>query len=362
MSCLTEERLVEMMDGGGLDSATRPEEEHLEACEACQEAWGSVAAAGEVLAAGRSSRIGRLGWALPIVAAAGLLAIVGLVLGRPGGEGRGKPVVRTVEELARDLVEGTEEESRAAREHLSARGEEAVASLVACRSRHRGSPRLRLLQDQIFALKRARHADDPEKLAVLRKLETTKVDMRFVSTQLGDVVDFMRDLSGLNLVLDPGLPAGSPVVELDAKETSFREILDLVCTVRDLDFDLRYGVVWISAPRRLWLGPGGDAAGVLPLNNRWAEQLLEGEDGAVADKLRAIRMNFELTGAPLAAVLAYLREISGLRIEAGAEVPDRSFSLRVTDVRMENVLELLTIPVGLDARIEGGVVRLVPSR
>lgn len=364
MSCLSEERFVEMLDGGGLETATEPEQAHLESCGACQDAWATVAAAGEVLGGSRPRGIGRFGRGFPILAAAAvLLAIVGIVLWRPGEVGRTKPPP-TAEELVGDLVEGSDERSRAARDLLLGRGPEVLPALVACRKQHSSSARVRALQDLIFALKRARLPDDPETRAVLRKLETMTIDLKFEQARLEDVVAFVMDFSGLNVVLDPGLAEGirTATMNLEVKGTPLREALDLVCTVRDLDFDLRYGVVLVSSPRRLWLGPGGDAAGVLPLNNHWADHPLEGKDKEVSDKLRAVRITLDMSNAPLSAIADYLKEISELRIEVAVEAAERSMSLRVADVRLEHAIELLTLPLGLDARIEGGTVRLAVPR
>src|SRR6185295_3434335 len=80
MSCLAEERFVELLDQGGLD-ATKPEEQaHLERCESCRDSWATIAAAGEVLVEARPRSASRESRLIPMIAAAAmLLTIIGVV-------------------------------------------------------------------------------------------------------------------------------------------------------------------------------------------------------------------------------------------------------------------------------------------
>ena len=387
MSCLSEERFVEMLDGGGLEAATGTEQSHLESCDGCQDGWASVAAAAEVLGEARPRRVERFALGFPmLVAAAILLAIFGIILLQPENDGGKKPVPQTPEEIVATLVEGSEDESRRARELLSSRGYDLVPLLVACRKRYRTSPRYRDLQETIYALKRAHHADDPEKLAILERMDPIKITLGNMRGTLKYVIGLFREFTAINFVLDPGLTdeARSAEIYLDIEDMPLREALDLVCTVGDLDFDLRYGVVWISTPRRMWLGEGGDATNVLPMNNHWTDQLLVGEDKAAADKLRSLFMWIQKTmvdimneergisktvllddltqthGESLITIVDLVREFTGVKLEMATGVADRPISILVSNIPLEHFLELLTIPFGLDVRIEGGTVRVGP--
>ncbi len=60
---------------------------------------------------------------------------------------------------------------------------------------------------------------DPEwELAIQRKLETTKIDIDFTDTQLEDIVDFLREYSGINIEMDGKLRADGTL----AKKITFQ--------------------------------------------------------------------------------------------------------------------------------------------
>jgi len=359
MNCVAEEQFVEMLDRGGLDEARAEERAHLEACGACRQTWATLAAAGEVLSGARS-RSGK-GWrTVPLVAAAAmLLGVLAVVVVRSA------PLLRPSDEVPREtlspedavklFVDGSQEQSAWARERLLEGGRSVIATLVRARPGYRGRARFAALQDLIYRLKAATWGEEvePEFLAILRKLDEMKLDLSLQQSRLQDVLSAVREISGLNIVGDPTLAVdvGAQRLDLDAKGETLRYVLDLICTVTGLDYDVRYGVLWIGGPEQLW-----PAQGLARLENAWVGQDLNLQDKETAGKLRAIRITVDMQNAPLSALVDYLREISGLTLTLQPPAGDAALSIKAQDVRFRHVLEMITLPFGLDARIENGSV------
>src|SRR5262245_48998561 len=79
MTCIQEERFVEMADNGGLDAADASERAHFRECAACRESWSLVAATDGLLR--ESVRPApRTSWLPTFVAAAAVILAVGFVL------------------------------------------------------------------------------------------------------------------------------------------------------------------------------------------------------------------------------------------------------------------------------------------
>ena len=353
MSCLAEERFVEILDRGGLD-ATRPEErEHLDACDACRESWATVAAAAEILAEARPKAArGRL---VPVLAAAAmLLAIVGVIVWKsspPPVEKPRDPVVL--------LLEGAPEDVAKAREAILKQGKKAIPMLVAARPKFKGSARLQGLQDLIFDLKRAAVQQDPEAAAAFRKLEESRIDLGFETMPFEQILVFMRDVAGVQVVLDPTIFPGI-VDTFHLQNATVRTSLEVLCAVKDLDFDYRYGEVFVSTPMRLW---STDPAVALPGPHPWETQILAGEDAKVAAKLRSVRITMEMQNTPLSTVIGYLSEISGVRFTPDATVAAELISFKTENtLRLGTVLRLMTLSNGWDVRIADGAVHIVPRR
>lgn len=331
MSCLSEEQVIEILDRGGLESAAADERAHLESCAACRESWATAAAAGELLTEARpaASR-----WRIfPVaVAAAMLLAIIGAIAIRPTPPKRVDPVVL--------LTEGSPEESNEARAMLLKAGRSSLPALAAARGRFKGTPKLRILQDLMFEIK----LQDPEGRELLQQLDTRRIDLQFTDTPIDDVIGFLRDFAKINIVLDPLVERGA-LQTLNLKNATHREVLDMICLVMELDFDVRYGVLFLSKPLRLW---STDPKVGLPAANSLAA-------GPVAEKLRAIRITIEMEGMPLNAIADYLQEISGIPVKSEG-LPERTLALKVSDLPLHHALELLSLPYGWDARVDGGSV------
>jgi len=348
MSCLAEERFVELLDQGGLD-ATKPEEQaHLETCESCRDSWATIAAAGEVLVEARPRSASRASRLIPMIAAAAmLLTIIGVVALK-----KIPSTTKPMQDPLAMFLEGNPEESRRGAEALKKSGRKSLPGLVAARPKLKGSARFQALQDLIWDIKLAAAAQDPAESAIFRKLETMKIDLAFENTRVEDILAFVRDFSGLNLVLDPTVDAGI-VDKYSVKDFSLRASLEVLCAVKELDFDLRYGVVFFSRPLRLW---STDPAVGLPASNEWTKQILSPPDAGIPEKLRLVRITIDMQNSPYSAIADYLKEITGVTFKVGKGISETPVTLKVQDLYLRQALELLTLPYGREIRIEEGSV------
>lgn len=350
MSCLAPERFVELLDRGGLDAVSTEEQAHLQECGPCRDSWATVAAAGEVLTEARPRQIGRMVRLVPLLAAAAvLLTIVGIIVaGRTA-----PPVKKAMQDPLTQFLQGTPEEAEGARAALLKAGKGALPGLVAVRPKLKSSSRFPDLQNLIWAIKQDT-AQDPAATSLLRKLETIKIDLQFENTSFADVLNFIRSFAGVNLIQDPAVDAGMVDV-LNLKNATLRSTLETLCAVRDLDFDVKYGVVFLSKPLRLW---STDPAFGLPAANLWRTEAADSGRAAVVDKLRSSRLTVDIQNSPLSAIAQYMQEISSVKVVPSPGIADAQLWLKVQDVPLEHAIELLTLPYGWDARIDNGSVVL----
>ena len=362
MSCLTEDRLVEMLDGRGLDAARPAERTHLAACEACQDAWGGLAATAEVLSGARPARVRRLWLLLPVAAAAVVLfAVLGFVLARSEPP---PPPPPATSELVDAFLRGDDEAGRL----LALRGRSVLPALLDARRRAEASGRAQPLHALIYAAKRAGQADDPASRKLHEALDSVRVTIDMQRAPLDSLRGYLAEVTGLNILLDDGLPEAVRMssIDLTLQDLRMRDILDLACTVKDLDYDLRYGVVFISSPRRLWRGEGGAAEGVLPLANRWASEPPSPQHEALVRKLRTMTVDLSFTATRHADIRGFMQELAGINfvLDPSGEqaVRERAVTVSVKNLTLDRILELLTLPYGLDARLQNGAVVLVGPR
>ncbi len=236
---------------------------------------------------------------------------------------------------------------RAAEEALRKRGASAIPTLVRARSKYEDQPKLFAL---LFELKKAERTEETQ--ALWKTLESLKVTVIFEKCPATEVLNFLREFSERAVNLDPAArEAGEIEVTLKLPERLLWEVLDELSLRVGLDWDVRYGVIWVGKPERLWaLGETPP----LPRVNRWTTQ--EDLDPKMAEYLRGTSVTLEQSAAPLSDVVAYLREYTEKNFVLDAK--DLTVDIRVKDLLLENVLALLTLPYGLDVRLHQKVVVL----
>jgi hypothetical protein len=85
-------------------------------------------------------------------------------------------------------------------------------------------------------------AEEARREAALRRLASVDFD----DTPAGEAVEFLRQVSGLPVVLDP--EARERRITLRVREVSVRSVLDLMCTTGGLERSEFAGVIYVHLP------------------------------------------------------------------------------------------------------------------
>lgn len=115
-----------------------------------------------------------------------------------------------------------------------------------------------------------------------RKLQTVKIDADFNETPLKDVADFIRDVVGINVILDPGVDA-SLAVSLKAKGISAKTVLNLALGSHDLGMKIQDNILVITTKDKamgdvhLEIYEVTDI--VMPIKNFPGREITFGDDG-----------------------------------------------------------------------------------
>lgn len=176
--------------------------------------------------------------------------------------------------------------------------------------------------------------DDPDK-ALAKRLESTPVSLNFDQTPLADVAAFLRDLSGVAVVVAPGVDAEQPITA-KLEGVSLKDALKLIASSgKDLQARAWCGV--------LWFGPKGQRLPAMP------EVPAEGK---LAEK---VTLNFNETA--LDEVLGFLQDVSGLKITltpaAQAKLKGATVTLAVRDMPALRALTLIGALHRLSCKVEG---------
>ncbi len=96
------------------------------------------------------------------------------------------------------------------------------------------------------------------------------------------------------------------------------------------------------------------------------EESISIEDSQIIDKLKSIKITIDMTDASLAAIIDYIREISGLNIVIDTQaIPDPGQvtipPFKVSDVVLEGALRLLLQPLDKAHVVTGGVVSITST-
>jgi type II secretory pathway component GspD/PulD (secretin) len=83
-----------------------------------------------------------------------------------------------------------------------------------------------------------------------RKIQTIKVDANFNDTPLEEVADFIRDLAGINVLIDPEVKGRDIKVSLTAKGISGKTLLNLICNANDLGTKVDDGILVITTKEK----------------------------------------------------------------------------------------------------------------
>jgi len=99
------------------------------------------------------------------------------------------------------------------------------------------------------ALAQESEESDPRKAEVVRKLSSMKISMDFVDRPMEEVLSFLRDFSGLNIVVDAevsqSLGEDQLKVTMRVKELTLKSVLKLMLSSKNLTATYKEGVILI---------------------------------------------------------------------------------------------------------------------
>ena len=88
-------------------------------------------------------------------------------------------------------------------------------------------------------------AQDPKREEAEAKLKNVKVTLDFKDTPIDSVLDYLREISGLNIFLDGKVREKNIVVTLKVSELTLRSVLNLILKPQGCDTLWREGVVMV---------------------------------------------------------------------------------------------------------------------
>jgi general secretion pathway protein D len=93
---------------------------------------------------------------------------------------------------------------------------------------------------------------EPEwRTSIRRKLEK-KVNFEFVQAPLSEAINFLQQVSDVNMIIDPAVKAGGEKpITLKMTQASLKLALDWILKLAGLDYELRDNAVFISTPNNL---------------------------------------------------------------------------------------------------------------
>jgi type II secretory pathway component GspD/PulD (secretin) len=96
--------------------------------------------------------------------------------------------------------------------------------------------------------------EDPDILAINRKLDTMKIDLAFENTKLDDILAFIRDFSGLNIVVDAANASAvdpNKTITFKVKDLVLKNVLKLLLQQIGLDYRItEEKVVLLTDPKK----------------------------------------------------------------------------------------------------------------
>ncbi len=294
---------------------------------------------------------------LALVAAA-LLSLTALVVLRtgpgalPGSRTRqeGTDLSRTIDAF----LNGKEEESARARQRLVERSADALGALVDARFNRPPSIRPDALAALILELKEKRAGE--RGAAIFASIKKARITADMQNAPLSAVADYIREISAVTLYIDPALKPDEFVINLKVADLPLHRAFDLLGFATPIEYDVRYGVLFLGTPERLFGTP--KAAATLPSAAHFRRQELDDAGKATLKKLDSLSTDLAFEGTVLSDLVFFLRDFSGLNILTQDGIGNEPVTIRTKNLPLGSVLELLALPRGLDVRIEGGALLL----
>jgi hypothetical protein len=175
------------------------------------------------------------------------------------------------------LAKGVAAKDEASKKKLVAMGSRAIRPLLAERSKF-ADAELARVEEFITELKKS---SDPvaDHAAIYEKLSTIRLTVDLQTTPLQEGLGFLNELSAVPFVIDPALRAklADRAITCKLADVPLWVALDAFSRSLDAEWAVRYGVVVISTPERLWAEA-----------SKPAKKLTEKEEAAVASLLKKL--------------------------------------------------------------------------
>jgi hypothetical protein len=207
------------------------------------------------------------------------------------------------------------------------------------------------LEDRLQRLAAEGRIDDKR----LREDLRMPVDLEFVNTPLGDVVEFLAQAQDVPVVLDPHLPASTTPIDGVWNDLPFSVALTAVAGLGGLACDYRYGFLWITTAEDAqdWHDPTGVADLVPPKDSQLAKSLNE-------------PVVVQGINKPLAEVLAPVIEKLAIDVDTSriAAASDGEPAFPVTKIlrgiKFRHALGMLLYETGCRCKLEGETLVILP--
>jgi hypothetical protein len=185
-----------------------------------------------------------------------------------------------------------------------------------------------------------------------KKLATTKIDLDFTEAPLSDILEFLSEFGGINVVVDVKIADEAARARTFAvKDLALEKVLNLLAaTGQDLGWaNWRGALVW-STPARL--AELKQAAGVAQPGGN------DDADRKVWQSLQAIRISLSFSEMPLEDALGFVREVAGMNILLMPGCPEAKVTLKLAEARLVDAMDLLAWEHGLKLEIREGCLQV----
>lgn len=170
---------------------------------------------------------------------------------------------------------------------------------------------------------------------VVRKGLAKKLTVNFDATSLDQVLTFVQDLTGINLVVDLALDT-KQTVTLQLEDVTVRSLLDLAtASVDDVTYAIWRGTLFFTSRK----------------NPKPAPPPADLTDAARKLASRPVSLNFPRT--PLRDAVAFVSDITGMKLVVDRAVEDRIVSFRLKDLSVEAALDVICRLAGLKVEKKG---------
>jgi len=158
----------------------------------------------------------------------------------------------------------------------------------------------------------------------------------------------------LNIFVDPALKPDQFMVNLKVQDVPLHRALDLLGILSSIEYDVRYGTLFIAAPERLFELP--QAAAPPPVAALFRRQELSSPGKVALKTLNEMKIDLNFQNSFLSDVVAFIVDFSRANIVVEPGLGNEPVTFKCKELAIGSVLEALTLPRGLDLRLEGGTL------